>query len=74
AGQNDRLVPFATQKSSIERIKLAMGAPAEPQKKAGFLSTFLGKGGIELQTYVTDGDHAYPGEASKAMVEFFKRL
>ena len=73
AGETDQLVPFASQRVTIEAIKRLLGCPTDPASKDGHLSLFKGKDGIELATYVTPGDHTYMREANPLIAEFFKR-
>lgn len=73
AGETDQLVPFASQRLTIEAIKNLLRCPHEPSAKSGYMSLYRGMSGVELATYVTPGDHAYAREANPQIVEFFKR-
>lgn len=73
-GEKDPIVPFASQKLSIERIERQIGVkPDETGKTDGFLTVKKGSSGIELDTYIHPGGHVFPKEANPLIVEFFKR-
>lgn len=74
AGEQDPLVPYSGQKVTIEQLKGLDGIKqGDAGKKDGYLTSFTGKNGLEVQTYVHPGGHAYPREVPKLLVEFFKR-
>lgn len=73
-GEKDPIVPFASQKLSIERIERQIGVkPNETGKTDGYLTIKKGSSGIELDTYIHPGGHVFPKEANPLIVEFFKR-
>ncbi len=73
AGEQDAIVPFASQEFSIRRVRQILGTDASKATKSGYASYELGAKGIELGTYIYPGGHNYPDEAAKLTVDFFKR-
>lgn len=74
AGEADPIVPYSGQKLTIEGIKTLDGiARNDPGKQDGYVTTWSGRDGTELMTYVHPSGHNYPADVPKLLVEFFKR-
>lgn len=73
AGEQDRIVPFASQQFSINAVRDILKTDKAKAKTDGLCSTESGPKGIELATYIFPGPHSYPPEAVAKAVEFFKR-
>ena len=73
AGETDPIVPFASQKATIDAIARLDDVDAAKATKKGYLTLTPGKGGTELGTYVHPGGHVFLQESAKAMIELFKR-
>lgn len=72
AGKSDPIVPFASQKLTIESVA-KLDRVREPGRDSGYFHFAEGPGGLELATYVHPGGHSYPREAMSMAIEFFKR-
>lgn len=72
AGEKDPIVPFVSQKFSINRLRKILDVGGTPLKD-GYATYEKGPDGLELGTYVFPGGHEYPDEAAKLTVDFFKR-
>lgn len=72
AGEKDAIVPFDSQRRTIDAILGILEVGAKEGRTDGYLTVRPGVGDVELATYVHPGGHAYPSAASKPMVEFFK--
>jgi polyhydroxybutyrate depolymerase len=69
-GTEDRLVPFAAQRATIDEIKRLNGVSGAG-KTEGYITTYVGKSAY-LKTYIFPGGHRYPQEALRPLVNFFK--
>ena len=72
-GESDRIVPYASQKATLERIARLDGADLAKGAKNGCTTLAQGRDGLELGAYVHPGGHEFPRPAAEAMVAFFKR-
>jgi polyhydroxybutyrate depolymerase len=72
-GTGDAVVPYDTQKRSIPLAEQKLGVDPNRATVTGYLRAELGRGGLELQTYIYPGGHAPPPEVPKLVVEFFQR-
>lgn len=73
AGEKDPLVPFQTQKLSIELARKLLRTDQSKVRVDGFERTEPGVNGTELVTYVHTGGHEFPTEALPSVISFFKR-
>jgi len=73
AGEKDPLVPFQSQKLSIELARRVLKAGQSKAKVDGLERTEPGVNGAELVTYVHPGGHEFPVEALPGVIKFFQR-
>lgn len=73
AGEADNIVPFFTQKATIDRLAQLDGADLARGTKTGYVTLAKGANDVELGTYVSPLGHAFPHDAVVATVELFKR-
>ncbi|MFI5386918.1 MAG: alpha/beta hydrolase family esterase [Fimbriimonadales bacterium] len=73
AGEKDQLVPFRSQKFSIDAIRFLLKTDSAKAKVDGYTRLEPGPNGIELGTYIFPGPHTFPPEARSKVVEFFRR-
>jgi polyhydroxybutyrate depolymerase len=73
AGEADRIVPYASQRLSIEALARLDGADLSQATPQGYVRLAQGRDGLEVGTYIHPGGHEYPPEAASAMVGLFKR-
>ena len=73
AGEKDPLVPYETQKRSIELVRKLLKVDPSRSKVEGLVRTDAGTEGTELVTYIHPGGHEFPTEALPLVVSFFKR-
>jgi polyhydroxybutyrate depolymerase len=72
-GEKDQLVPFFTQKLSMDAVRRVLEADPKKARKDGYLTVEPAPNGLELATYVFPGGHTFEKEAARLMVEFFRR-
>jgi polyhydroxybutyrate depolymerase len=72
AGEKDEVVPFETQKKTIEALKLFNGCEGEGKEWAKGCTLFESSKGAPVVTFIHGGTHAYPKEAPALIVKFFK--
>lgn len=73
AGEKDPLVPFRSQKVSIELARGLLKADQSKARVNGFERTEPGLKGTELVTYVHSGGHEFPVEVLPSVIKFFQR-
>jgi polyhydroxybutyrate depolymerase len=78
AGEKDALVPYESQRLTIDALKLLLRVQETPRRfgdspGSKFFNSFSGKDGLELCTYVHPGGHEYPQDAVPLLVTFFGR-
>ena len=73
AGERDEIVPFRTQKLSIDLVRRRLGTDATKAKVDGYTTLEPGPNGLELGTYIFPGPHSIPQPAIAQIVAFFKR-
>ncbi len=73
AGEADTIVPFRTQKITIDRVARLDGVDLDKGAKTGYVTLVQGANGIELGTYISPAGHAFPSAAVAATVALFKR-
>jgi polyhydroxybutyrate depolymerase len=73
AGEKDPLVPFQTQRNSIERARRLLNTDQSKARVSGLERTEPGVNGSELVTYIHPGGHEVPLEALPSVISFFKR-
>jgi polyhydroxybutyrate depolymerase len=72
-GTDDPVVPYDKQQRSIRLAEQKLGADPNRATVTGYLRSEPGRGGLELETYVYPGGHAFPPEVPQLVVEFFQR-
>jgi len=73
AGEKDPIVPFQSQKLSIELAAKLLKADQSKAKVDGFLRSEPGVNGTELVTYIHPAGHELPIEALPGVISFFQR-
>jgi polyhydroxybutyrate depolymerase len=73
AGEKDQLIPFRSQKLTIDGIRKQMRIEPGKAKVDGYTTVEQGSGSLELGTYIYPGGHTLPKGAVAAIVQFFKR-
>lgn len=69
-GKSDPLVTFREQKASMDIALKVNGAKLVSEK--GFLASYEGTNGADVQTYLFDGGHEFAEAAVPLMVDFFR--
>lgn len=75
AGESDRLVPFASQRRTIDRVRQINGCETEGQRWghfAGTVTLYKSQTRTPLVTAFYPGGHQFPKEAPEMIVKFFK--
>ena len=73
AGERDQIVSFESQKATIGSLERLLAVKKSDRASSGLMKSQFGPNGIELDTYIYPGGHAYPKEALPLVVDFFKR-
>ncbi len=73
AGETDPIVPFVSQKMTIDRLARLDGVDLARGTKTGYVTLATGSNGLELGTYVSPAGHAFPPDAVAATLALFKR-
>jgi polyhydroxybutyrate depolymerase len=73
AGEKDHLVPFQTQRLSIDFIRRRMQADSSKARTEGYARFEPAIDGTEVVTYIHPGGHQFPEEALPMVVSFFQR-
>lgn len=73
AGRRDQIVDFQAQVDGLKVLAQRMGIEEGAQKKEGFVTTGVGKNGLELCAYIHPGGHNYPSDALPLIAAFFQR-
>jgi polyhydroxybutyrate depolymerase len=74
AGRKDPLVRFAWQERMIQEIKTLNRCEAKGQEWAKNCILYPSPGGTPVVTYIHDGGHTFPADASELIVRFFKEI
>jgi polyhydroxybutyrate depolymerase len=72
AGRKDPLVSFNWQERMIQAIRSLNQCEGRGQEWAKNCTRYPSPGGTPVMTYIHDGGHTYPPEASELIVRFFK--
>lgn len=76
AGEKDELVAFAGQKQTMDAVRKVNGCDADgkPWDKAGALvgTLYPSKAGTPFVSLIHPGGHAFPADAPKLIVKFFR--
>ena len=72
AATNDSVVPFDTQKLTIDAVRKLNGCADSGQDWATGCTIYSSSRGAPLVTMIHDGDHKYPANAPELIVRFFK--
>lgn len=73
AGENDRIVRFATQERSIAEVKKINGCEEKGEPAGKFCTEYRSPKGTPLVTYIHPGGHEIPDGAPERIVAFFKQ-
>ncbi len=74
AGQNDRVLPFSEQESTLATARQVDHAEDTPKSCGENCSLYsAGKSGSPVMVFIHPGGHMFPPWASQAMVNFFKK-
>ncbi len=68
----DRTVPFAWQKASIDALLKVNGCEPAPEPWVEGCVLYASRNGNPLVTYIHHGGHAFPSDAPALIVRFFK--
>lgn len=71
--ENDPLVKYEWQKATIDRALKVNKCAAEGKASGDHLTEYASEAGAPLVTYLHDGGHRYPSDATKEIVAFFKK-
>lgn len=71
-GLIDDVVPFATQRPSIQYAATRFGIPCAGSTEAAGITLVRNSSGIELMPYIHKGGHVWPAEQTALIVAFFK--
>lgn len=72
-GENDNIVPFSSQRRSIDLVRQVLQTDASKAKTEGLARTEIGKDNTELVVYIHPGGHEFPDAAIPLVVKFFQR-
>jgi polyhydroxybutyrate depolymerase len=72
AGEKDPVVPFETQKKTIDAIRKLNECEAEGKEWAKGCMIYASPKKAPVVTFVHDGDHKYPREAPALIAKFFR--
>jgi polyhydroxybutyrate depolymerase len=75
AGESDRLVPFAGQQRTIDRVRQINGCEAEGQRWGDFggkVTLYTSRDKTPVVSAFYPGGHEFPKEAPELIVKFFK--
>jgi polyhydroxybutyrate depolymerase len=72
AGRKDPLVKFNWQERMMRAIRNVNGCSETGKEWAKNATIYPSSSGTPVVTYIHDGDHAFPPEASELIVRFFK--
>jgi polyhydroxybutyrate depolymerase len=72
AGKRDELVKFAWQQRMIESLRHAQARGVERSVGPG-ITIYDSDQGTPVETYVHEGSHQYPAEATALIIAFFKQ-
>jgi polyhydroxybutyrate depolymerase len=70
AGESDPLIPFASQKRTIDALARKFGVGE--WKGTGLVKRATGRDGVVFGTYLHPGGHEYPKAGAKATLELFR--
>ncbi len=70
--EKDEIVPFESQKATIDGVKKLNGCSVEGTEWAKGCTIFASTKNAPVVTFIHDGGHAYPKEAPALIVKFFK--
>ena len=73
AGENDPLVKYDWQKRMLDTVRKVNGCDADGKPAGKFCTEYASKGGTPVVAYVHPGDHTFPADAPKRIVEFFQQ-
>ena len=71
-GLADDVVPFATQRPSIQYAATRFGIPCAGSTEAAGITLVRNSSGIELMPYIHTGGHVWPAGQTALIVAFFK--
>ncbi len=71
-GLADDVVPFASQRPSIQYAATRFGIPCAGSTEAAGITLVRNNNGIELMPYIHSGGHVWPAEQTALIVAFFK--
>lgn len=72
AGTNDRLVKYSWQEAMIARLKRINGCTDAGVREGDRLTRYASPLGAPVVTYLHEGGHRFPKEATQAIVTFFQ--
>jgi polyhydroxybutyrate depolymerase len=72
AGEGDTVVPFETQKRTMEAARQANGCESEGKEWAKGCTIYGSPQGAPFVSFVHPGDHKFPEAAPELIVRFFK--